>query len=58
MQGEGKELRTPRSPTHHHLIHLEGALVADPCLGDHNSRAMSLVRLPHANVSLPPGVKR
>lgn len=40
--------------THHYLICLEGPLVADSCLGDHDSRPMSLVSLPHANVVLPP----
>ena len=41
--------------THHHLVCLEGALVADTCLGDHDPWAMALVSLPHANIALTPG---
>lgn len=45
-------------PAHHHLVCLEGPLVADSCLGDHDPRAMALVSLPHANVALAPGRTR
>ena len=41
--------------THHHLVCLEGALVADTRLGDHDPWAMALVSLPHANIALTPG---
>lgn len=41
--------------THHHLVCLEGALVADTRLGDHDPWAMALVSLPHSNIALTPG---
>lgn len=42
-------------PTHHHLVRLEGPLVADTSLCDHDPQAMALVSLPHADIAFPPG---
>lgn len=58
MQPRYKEMAaqdTRGHHTHHHLVRLEGPLVADSCLGDHDPLAMALVGLPHANVALTPG---
>lgn len=57
VQREGSSTHTTHEghSTHHHPVCLEGALVANTCLGDHEPRAMALVRVPHANVALTPG---